>query len=452
MQFYLEYLSGQGYDVKYIDSQHPWNDCRKLIAGIKKQGVTTIHYAEPEDYLLEKRIDRSAEQAGILTLCDATPYFLNSRQEVVDYFKNKKHYFQTDFYIHQRKKRKLLLTAEGKPEGSQWSYDADNRQRFPKSGSIPHYPFPESNKYVKEAVSYVQQWFPDNYGKAGAPFTAYESAFYPVTFAESDEWLEAFLNQRLRDFGPYEDAMVGTQSILYHSVLTPMLNIGLLEPQHILDTTLSRIQKLDIPLNSLEGFIRQIIGWREFIRGVYQTAGSRQRTKHYWGFTRKIPAAFWLGETGIQPIDQVIKRVLESGYTHHIERLMVLGNFMLLCEFDPDEVYRWFMELFVDAYDWVMVPNVYGMTQFADGGLMTTKPYISGSNYLMKMGDFAKGPWQEIWDGLFWRFMHQHRHFFTSNPRLGMLVGTFDKMPHEKKQKHLTIATKYLDGLDKQND
>ena len=141
----------------------------------------------------------------------------------------------------------------------------------------------------------------------------------------------------------------------------------------------------------MEGFIRQVLGWREFIRAVYQRENVKQRTRNYWGFTRKIPASFWTGTTGIVPVDDVIKKVLKSGYAHHIERLMILGNFMLLCEFDPDEVYRWFMELFIDSYDWVMVPNVYGMTQFADGGLMTTKPYISGSNYIMKMSNYEKG-------------------------------------------------------------
>jgi deoxyribodipyrimidine photolyase-related protein len=199
-----------------------------------------------------------------------------------------------------------------------------------------------------------------------------------------------------------------------------------------------------IPLNSLEGFIRQIVGWREFIRAVYALKGREERTRNYWGFTRKIPPSFWNGTTGIAPFDSTVNKVLETGYCHHIERLMVLGNFMLLCEFDPDEVYRWFMELFIDAYDWVMVPNVYGMSQFADGGLMATKPYISGSNYLMKMSDYEKGEWQAIWDGLFWRFMHVHRDFFLQNPRLGMLVGTFDKMSTEKQELHLNHAEGFL--------
>ena len=181
---------------------------------------------------------------------------------------------------------------------------------------------------------------------------------------------------------------------------------------------------------------------------VYELKGSEERTRNYWGFSRKIPASFWQGNTGIPPIDETIKKVLDTGYCHHIERLMVLGNFMLLCEFDPDEVYRWFMELFIDAYDWVMVPNIYGMSQFADGGLMSTKPYISGSNYLMKMSDYEKGEWQTTWDGLFWRFMDKQRTFFLSNPRIGMLVHSFDKMTEDKQMAHLKFAKSYLQKID----
>ena len=226
-----------------------------------------------------------------------------------------------------------------------------------------------------------------------------------------------------------------------------MINTGLLTPGFVVDRILQFAEKNDIGINNTEGIIRQLIGWREFIRGVYEVKGSEERTRNFWGFERKIPAAFYEGTTGIPPIDSTIAKVLKSGYNHHIERLMVLGNFMLLCEFDPDEVYRWFMEMYIDAYDWVMVPNVYGMSQFADGGIMSTKPYISGSNYLMKMGDFKKGEWQQIWDGLFWRFMHIHRDFFLSNPRLGMLVRTFDILSAEQRQAHLERAEAYLSTL-----
>jgi deoxyribodipyrimidine photolyase-related protein len=296
---------------------------------------------------------------------------------------------------------------------------------------------------VEEAEAYVQKNFPNNYG------AIYKDHLFAINFEDAQKWLDNFLAERFEKFGVYEDAIVQKESVLYHSVLSPMLNIGLLTPQQIIDETLRVSAAKNIPLNSLEGFIRQIVGWREFIRLVYEREGTKQRTTNYWKFKRKIPTSFWTGDTGIAPIDSTIKKVLKTGYAHHIERLMVLGNFMLLCEFDPDEVHKWFMEMFIDAYDWVMVPNVYGMTQFADGGLMTTKPYISGSNYLMKMSDYEKGSWQPIWDGLFWRFMHVHRRFFLQNPRIGMLVKTFDKMPEEKRNAHLQIANNYLESLDK---
>ena len=170
-----------------------------------------------------------------------------------------------------------------------------------------------------------------------------------------------------------------------------------------------------MPINSTEGIIRQLIGWREFIRGIYEVKGNEERTKNFWNFKKSMPSHFYDATTGIEPIDNTIKGVLETGYCHHIERLMILGNFMLLCEIDPDDVYKWFMELFIDAYDWVMVPNIYGMSQFADGGLMSSKPYISSSNYLIKMSNYEKGDWQKTWDGLFWRFMNKQRDFFLKN-------------------------------------
>jgi len=321
------------------------------------------------------------------------------------------------------------------------TYDTDNRKKYPKKKTPPAIQYPTTNQYYQEALTYTKENFRKNYG------TLKDQPLYPITFKDSQAWLQQFLETRFWEFGPYEDAIVAEASILNHSVLTPMLNIGLLTPQAILNATLSYADKHEIQLNSTEGFVRQIIGWREFIRALYNLKGTEERTKNYWGFKRKIPASFWTGTTGIPPLDQTIKKVLQTGYCHHIERLMVLGNFMLLCEFDPDEVYRWFMELFIDAYDWVMVPNVYGMSQFADGGLMATKPYISGSNYLMKMSNYKRGDWQVTWDGLFRRFMNVHRAFFLKNPRLGMLVRMFDKMPDEKQIKHMNAAEKFLKSL-----
>jgi deoxyribodipyrimidine photolyase-related protein len=441
MKAYETYLNGQGYEVHYIEAIEARSDIRELIKQLYSKNVSTLHMAEVVDQWLEKRLNQSCKELGMSIKTYISPNFLNTLDGVKPYFDKKKTYFQTGFYIDQRKQRDILLTPTKEPEGGKWSFDADNRMKFPAKAIVPKLITEEENDCVREARAYVEQNFGRHYGKN-------EDFFYPTDFLGAEKWLEHFISRRLEKFGIYEDAIVAKEDLLHHSLLSPLLNIGLLTPQQVVDKVMEGSAIHHIPLNSLEGFIRQIIGWREFIRIVYEREGNVQRTKNYWGFKRKIPASFWTGTTGIEPIDTTIKKILQTGYCHHIERLMVLGNFMLLCEFDPDEVYAWFMELFIDSYDWVMVPNVYGMTQFADGGLMTTKPYISGSNYILKMSDYKKGDWCQVWDGLFWRFMHIHRDFFLKNPRLGMLVGSFDKMTAEKQETHLKNADKFLQQLD----
>lgn len=441
MKFYESYLQSKNINVVYIDSFNTLADIRKLISYLKTVGVTSFDYIETTDYWLEQRIEKSCKTHDITPNKHHSPLFLNSSEEIIDYFSNKKRMFQTDFYKYQRQTRNILMESNQKPIGGKWTYDDENRLKYPTGKKPPKIDPPKPTDFHKEAHTYTEKYFANNYGNLTTPF------IYPTTFTESKQWLQDFFELRFLSFGNYEDAIVSNEAILHHSVLTPMLNTGLLTPNFIIEETLHYASNNEIPLNSLEGFIRQIVGWREFIRAVYELKGKEERTKNYWGFTRKIPASFWNGTTGIEPVDNSIKKLLNTGYCHHIERLMVLGNFMLLCEFDPDEVHRWFMELFIDAYDWVMVPNVYGMSQFADGGLMATKPYISGSNYLMKMSDYKKGEWQKVWDGLFWRFMHTHRTYFLQNPRLGMLVRTFDKMPDSKQKNHLNTATQFLDSL-----
>ncbi|MDG1913478.1 MAG: cryptochrome/photolyase family protein [Crocinitomix sp.] len=444
MKYHSDYLEGQGFKVIYIEAHSAISDIRFLIKKLKEQGVKDIRYIDPTDFLLHKRIKQKAAEHSIeLTFCD-NPLFLNKTVDLSSFFRpDKKKFFQTSWYKSERQKRNILIYENGNPEGGDWSYDADNRKKYPKKKIAPPVQFPSNNAYYHEAINYTEKQYPNNFG------TISKTPLYPISYLESESWLKQFLEQRFHEFGTYEDAIVAQESILNHSVLSPMLNIGLLTPKDILDAAILFAKENEVPINSTEGFVRQIIGWREFIRGMYEVKGVEMRTKNYWGFKRKIPTSFYEGTTGIPPIDITIKRVLRDGYCHHIERLMVLGNFMLLCEFDPKVVYQWFMELFVDAYDWVMVPNVYGMSQFADGGLFATKPYISGSNYLIKMSDYPKGDWQPVWDGLFWRFMHVHRDFFSGNPRLGMLVRNLDKMGVDKLGAHLNVADNFLDELDK---
>ena len=439
MKYYEAMLKERGFDVCYVNVQEHEN-LGEVLHKLFTSGITEIHYCDVNDYLLERRVQRYCKEHGILVKKYPSPDFLITPDQFRETIGIKKKYLMASFYIEQRKRFNMLLEKDGKPTGGQWSFDTENRKRLPKNVSLPNILIPEKNKYVEEGKEFIVKHFPLNYGSI-------EDFNYPVTHEDAEKVLDDFLLNRIKNFGDYEDAIVKNESVLFHSVLTPALNIGLLTPSQILDRLFELHAKYFFPLNSLEGFIRQIIGGREFMRGVYECEGVYERKKNYFGFTRKIPQSFWTGTTGIEPIDATIKKILETGYCHHIERLMVLGNFMLLCEFDPDEVYQWFMELFIDSYDWVMVPNVYGMTQYADGGLITTKPYVSGSNYLLKMSDYKKGDWCEIWDGLYWRFIDKHKDTFSKNPRMSMMANLVVKMDHDKLQAHRSKAEGFLNSL-----
>lgn len=441
MKYYEDYLTENSFTVHYINAQNENCNINVLLDSLATRNILDIHFYDVCDNWLEKRINNSVKKWNFQTFEYPSQLFINTKDDLKTYFESRTKYFHNDFYIQQRKKLNILLDEFHKPLGGKWSFDAENRQKYPKNKKPPILHFPLYNKYYLEALTYVDQWYSGNYGSISGQFV------YPTTHAESEVWLQQFLDYRFSEFGDYEDAIVSHESILHHSVLSPLLNIGLLHPMQVVEAAIQQADKCQTPLNSLEGFIRQIIGWREFIRGVYVHKGSMERTFNFWGFRNKMSASFYNASTGIPPLDTTIEKVMKTAYCHHIERLMVIGNFMLLTETDPDEVYVWFMELFIDAWDWVMVPNVYGMSQFSDGGLMATKPYISGSNYLMKMSNFEKGEWQKIWDALFWRFMHVHRDFFEKNPRISMLVRTFDKMHVEKQIAHLSIAQNFMDKL-----
>ncbi|CAN5452557.1 cryptochrome/photolyase family protein [soil metagenome] len=434
MKYYTARLQKLGYQVEYLEFSECENE--SLFRRLNHEGVTTIHYCDVVDYLLERRIRRYASREKIALKKEETPNFISTAAYNAEYFSEGQKLFQTDYYIDQRKRLGILIQNE-KPVGGKWTYDVENRKKLPKNISIPELSLPVPNEYITEAKQYISKHFSENYGDD-------TDFIYPVTHADADKWLEQFIEQRFINFGIYQDAIVEHENFLFHSILSPLLNCGLLDPLEVLHKILEAQTNFDIPLNAVEGFVRQLIGWREFVRAVYTLKGTEIRTKNYWSHDRKIPHQFYTGSTGIVPVDASIKRLLKYAYSHHIERLMVLGNFMLLSEFHPDEVYQWFMEMYIDAYDWVMVPNVYGMSQYADGGLMTTKPYISGSNYLNKMSDYPKGEWGETWDALYWNFIDKHNSLFARNPRMSMMCALLNKMEAGRRTMLLSKAEKYF--------
>lgn len=436
MKFYEKYLTDAGFKVNYIESSDQWSDIQKLIKYLEKEKFTDILIVDVCDNWLEKRIAKTNLNVKILD----NPIFINTKEDLKEYFDGKEFYHQTDFYKQQRISRNILMKT-GKPMGGKWTFDTENRKKYPKNKKAPSISFPDNSAFYEEAKIYTEKYFGENYGN----LTSYQ--LYPPTFEDAEKWLDQFLELRFADFGEYEDSIVEHEHFLHHSVLSPLLNVGLLTPDFVLEQAIEYAKDFNAPINSLEGFVRQILGWREFVRGIYLYQGTYQRNKNYWKHKNPLPESFYTGKTGIKPIDSTILKVLETGYAHHIERLMIFANFMNLMKLNPDDVYQWFMEMFIDSYDWVMVPNVYGMSSFSDGGKMSTKPYISGSNYVKKMSDYSGGEWTDQWDALFWNFVNDNRAFFGKNPRLGMMIRTFDKMTDEKKKAHLKLASQTIKNL-----
>jgi len=423
-----------GRRVHYIESAD-LPETASVVAILQRDRIKSVQYVDPCDDRLGTRLAASLAQAKIPATILDDPGFLTP-MTIIDTYQGNQRLLFTKFYIAQRTRLKLLLEA-GKPIGGKWSFDPENRKRLPKNVIPPPIHRPAEHGAVIEARAYVRQAFPHALGD--------DSEFhYPTNTTEARAVLDDFVQNRLSLFGDYEDSISRTHEVLYHSILGPPLNAGLISPATVVQAAIGAADR--VPINSLEGFIRQMIGWREFVRLVYLTRGRQQRTHNFWGFTNPMPAGFYDGTTGIDPVDIVIRRVLRTGYCHHIERLMILGGFMMLCEIHPDAVYQWFMELYTDAYDWVMVPNVYGMSQYADGGGMTTKPYISGSAYVLKMSDFPRGKWCPVWDALYWRFIDRHADFFSKNPRMAVMVKMKDKLG-SKMIEHHRVAEAFLTKL-----
>lgn len=433
MDAYESTLSEAGHTVTRIKITE-CETTKAVFKKLKNDGVTQMHTIDTTDYLLEQAIAES----GIERIWHESPLFILEKEDAIERYQSSGR-FMAKFYKKIRQDKNILLDGDG-PEGGKWSFDEDNRKKIPKGTALPEDIQVYGNADTKAAEEWAESLLAEKYGEF--------SCWLPYTHDGAKKYLLTFFKERFDNFGTYEDAMTTEGVRLWHSAISPLLNIGLLTPKEIIDAAISFANENDVPINSLEGFVRQIVGWREFIRASYESDGSKQRNSNFFNHTNKLPESFWTAETAILPIDHAVTTALKYGYTHHIERLMLLGNFMLLSKTHPDEAYRWFMGMYLDAYDWVMVPNIYGMSQFADGGIFATKPYISGSNYIKKMSDFPSGEWEEIWTSLYWNFIGEHRDFFNKNHRLSMMPKLLDKMSTEKKEVYQKKAEEYFTTLN----
>ena len=421
MKYYYDYLKSEKIDIDYID----YNKI-KNYSFIKKCEKVTMF--DPVDHLFQSTISKELKKKKIeLEILD-TPLFLLSISDLEEYNKTKgksKTFFHKHFYDWQLKKLDIPYISK--------SYDEENRKNIPKDLKIPKSITSKNDnntKYVKEAKKYVNDNFKNNYGDV-------ENYFFPVTHKTSKKWLSNFLKKRLLKFGDYQDAILKDNSFLFHSLLSSLINIGLLTPEYVLKKTIKYYEKnkKQVKINNFEGFVRQLIGWREYERMLYQLYYKELTTSNYFGSKKKLNKKWYTGELNIEPIDDTIKKGFTNGYLHHIERLMVMLNFMVLARIHPDEVYKWFMEFACDSYDWVMVGNVYGMGYFNTNTMR--KPYISTSNYIRNMSDYKNdGHWNEVWDAMFYKFLTDNKSKLKGGAAVYLrnLVHFEKKSSKEKKE------------------
>ena len=444
MREYKDELEASGIKVYYHElnkrnKKESYVDC--LTNFLKKNKITNINYFEIEDKSFEEEF-KNLETSQIELIEHQNPMFLFSRKEFHEFHEGKKVFRMASFYKYARKKLNILMDKQDNPLGEKWSFDEENRKKIPKNIEIPSFPIIQKDNKFKSLKSKINSTF---HGHPGS----LDYLWMPTNRKDSLEWLDLFLENKFSKFGDYEDAIRFENNFLFHSALSPVLNMGLLTPDEVVNKALEFSKTHSIPINSLEGFIRQIIGWREFIRGVYHYKGNEEIKSNYWKHDRKLTNHWYEGTTGITPLDDAIKDCIKFGYTHHIPRLMIICNIMNLSKIHPNEIYKWFMEMFVDSSDWVMVPNVYGMGTFADGGIFATKPYSCGSNYILKMSNYKKDSWCDIVDGLYWKFMSDNISHFKSNPRLSILVGSLERMNIDRKTLIFDKASNFITNMTK---
>ena len=440
MRSYAEKLKINKYKIEYSkieDKDFKKTYFEKLKNIINKKNITEISSFEVEDKFFEKKIKSFFIKLKIKWNIVQSPMFLNSRDDFKNYLSKSKKPFMATFYKEVRRKSGILMGADGTPIGGKWSFDDENRNKLPKDILAPRPPKISESKHTKNLKPIIKKMFSNHPGSTNDFWLATE-------IKDVNKLLNFFIKEKSNLFGDYEDAVDQKDNILFHSALSPYLNLGLITPEIIIEKILDFHKKNKIKLNSLEGYIRQVIGWREFMRGIYQNYSDQMETKNFFKQNRKMKPSWYEGNTGLPPLDYAINNAIKYGWSHHIERLMILSNIMNLCEVKPVYAYKWFMEMFVDSSDWVMVPNVYGMGLFSDGGIFATKPYICGSSYILKMMDFKKGDWCNTMDGLYWRFIDRNRKFFIKNPRLSMMVRVFDKMKDERKKLILSEADNFI--------
>ncbi|MGF1477209.1 MAG: cryptochrome/photolyase family protein [Geminicoccaceae bacterium] len=452
MRHFAEALKDAGWTVDYVkldDDANRGSFTGEIARAVEHHAPARIIVTEPGEWRVRQAMEDWSERFDLPVQILADDRFLADHTAFQTWAEDRKQLRMEYFYREMRKKTGLLMEGD-EPEGGKWNFDTENRKPAKTDLFMPEPARYEPDEITRDVLDLVARRFEDHFGDL-------EPFWFAVTAEQAEAALESFIEDALPSFGDFQDAMLQDERFLYHSVLSIYINAGLLDPLDVCRRVEKAYHQGHAPLNAVEGFIRQIIGWREFIRGIYWLTMPGYEGRNYFGAERPLPEFFWTGDTDLACLKAAITQTKEEAYAHHIQRLMVTGNFCLLAGIDPREVHEWYLIVYADAYEWVEMPNTLGMSQFADGGLLGSKPYAASGNYINKMSDYCSGCRYDVkkktgdaacpLNPLYWDFLIRNRNKLKANPRLAQVYRTWDRMADDKQKAYRKTARAFLDAL-----
>ena len=452
MRHFAEELRGLGWQVDYVRLDDPGNTgsfTGEVRRAAVRLGPDRVRVTEPGEWRVLEAMRGWEAETGVRVEILEDDRFVCTHERFAEWADGRKQFRMEYFYREMRRDTGLLM-EDGEPAGGQWNYDHDNRKPAGPDLFMPKRFRVEPDEITKEVLALVEARFGDHFGTL-EPFG------FPVTRQDALRALDAFIETSLARFGDFQDAMLAGEPLLYHSLLSPCINVGLLGPLEVCRRVEQAWRAGDVPINAAEGFIRQIIGWREYVRGIYWRHMPDYATRNAFGADKPLPDFYWTGETDMACLSAAITQTRDEAYAHHIQRLMVTGNFAMLAGVDPHAVHEWYLAVYVDAFEWVELPNTLGMSQFADGGLLGSKPYAASGNYINKMSDYCAGCRYDVkqktgetacpFNPLYWDFLVRNESRLRGNPRMGQIYSTWDRMADDRKNAYREAAGAVLDAL-----
>jgi deoxyribodipyrimidine photolyase-related protein len=452
MRHFADELRDAGWAVDYVtltDADNTHSFTTEVERALGRHDIDEIMVCQPGNWRVQETVKSWEDMFDLRVTITPDDRFICSAEEFADWAEGRKQLRMEYFYRQMRRKTDLLMDGD-QPEGGQWNFDKDNRKP-PKGGmDYPDVPRFQPDGITRDVMAMVTEQFPNRFGTL-------DGFHWGVTAEDAQAALKDFIANRLQNYGHYQDAMVGGEAFMFHAIIGLYLNSGLLRPLEVCEAVAEAYGKGDAPLNAVEGFIRQIIGWREYIRGIYFMKMPDYKDENFFGNRRYLPEFFWTGETEMNCLKQTIGQTIEEAYAHHIQRLMITGNFALIAGIDPFKVHEWYLAVYADAFEWVELPNTLGMSQFGDGGLLGSKPYAASGSYINRMSDYCKGCRYKVskrteedacpFNALYWDFHIRNEDKLRGNPRLNMVYRNLDKMEPDVRRALEARAKDVLDDI-----